>query len=175
MNNTLSVEEAAILKDTAIITLMEDYAKYLFKKGKVTDVETAKVMGAKVISAAMDNGHATSNTMNHFVEWLTKKFVNHDACKYSSTKFLDHVFGEEIFEVLTITSDDQPTAEFRAAIEQLRAARRVYKDLLANVCNVYGVVTEQYTRTFLDTYKNLFDAEFYAMMSQTLSAPATLG
>ena len=148
------------IQESAIVALLEDYGRYLLKHNIVTTMEECRSKIGQIISAAMDTGDATQNTLTHLERWLSKRTVNTDltCCCKRIEKYLDHALVEEMGEVLEELnlSGDPSAAEFVEAY-------KVYQDLKQKtnvLISKYGNLVKGQAAAFVGRYKQLFDPGF---------------
>lgn len=143
------------LRDAAIIALLEDYGKFLMKKGIVEGADAAKAKVGEVCSPAIDRGIITQAVIDHVFSNIEKHAVKFSADKNDKCckKFLKHALIEEMAEVMDVNSIDP---DFQKAIELHNQLKAACDELAAK----YGDVVKGHACSFYNEFKNLFDPSF---------------
>ena len=163
---TLSAAIAQAIQESTIVALLEDYGRYLLKHGGVTTMDECKEKIGVVLTAAIDQGIATQNTLQHLERWLSKRTVNTEltCCCKRIEKFFAHALVEEMGEVL---EELQLTADPSAA--EFMEAYKVYQDLHQRtnmLITKYGDQVKAQAAAFVSSYKQLFDPGFVQKIEQ---------
>ena len=160
-----------ILRESAIVALLEDYGRFLLKHGKVSSIEECRNKIGVVISAAMDRGDVDANVLSHLERWLSKRTVNTNftCCAKRTEKYLSHALVEEMGEVMAEKEvlNDPSLAEFKAAYELYTQ----YKAAVNGLISKYGQEVKAEAGRFVTDFKNLFDPEFVSKIEEA----STLG
>ena len=163
---TPSAPIAQAIQESTIVALLEDYGRYLLKHGGVTTIDECKSKIGTILTAAMDQGLATQNTLQHIERWLSKRTVNTEltCCCKRVEKYLSHALIEEMGEVL---EELQLTADPSAS--EFMEAYKVYQDLQQRtnmLITKYGEQVKAQAASFVQSYKNLFDPGFVQKIEQ---------
>ena len=163
---TLSGPVAQAVQESTIVALLEDYGRYLLKHGGVTTMEECKEKIGVVLTAAMNQGVATQNTLQHIERWFSKRTVNTEltCCCKRVEKFFAHALVEEMGEVL---EELQLTADPSAS--EFMETYKAYQDLkqkLNLLITKHGELVKAQAATFVNSYKNLFDPGFVQKIEQ---------
>lgn len=159
--------QTAVIRESAIVALLEDYGRFLLKHQRVSSMEECRDKIGQIISLAMDRGDATQNTLAHIERWLSKRTVSTDftCCCKRIEKYLSHALVEEMGEVmgeLGVASDDPNYAEFKQAYDLYLQCKQVTEALIAK----YGQQFKAIAAQFIADYKQAFDPEFVAKVEQ---------
>ena len=158
--------QGAVLRESAIVALLEDYGRFLLKHQRVSSMEECRAKIGEIISLAMDRGVATQNPLAHIERWLTKRTVNTDftCCCKRIEKYLAHALVEEMGEVMQENNvlDDPSYAEFKQAYDLYLQCKQATETLLAK----YGQQVKAIAAQFISDYKQAFDPEFVAKVEQ---------
>lgn len=159
--------QTAVMRESAIVALLEDYGRFLIKHKRVSSMEECRDKIGQIISLAMDRGDATQNTLAHIERWLSKRTVNTDftCCCKRIEKYLSHALVEEMGEVMqehNIAPDDPSYAEFKQAYDLYLQCKQATEALVAK----YGQQVKSIAAQFIMEYKQAFDPEFVAKVEQ---------
>lgn len=156
----------AVVKEAAVIAMLEDYARYLMKHQKVTSTAECKEKLGQIITLAMDRGEASQDTLAHLDRWLAKQTVHTEltCLSHHVEKFLAHALTEELCEILddAKVEDETAYAEFR----QVNELRKQYEAAATSLIGKYGEQLKSMAYQFLTNYKSAFDPEFVAKIDQ---------
>lgn len=152
---TINVALSAKLRDAAIISLLEDYGKFLLKKGIVDSAEAAKTKVGEICSPAIDRGIITQAIIDHVFGNIDKHAVKFSAEKSEKCckKFMKHALVEEMGEIMDGSVSDP---EFQEAIELYNQLKAATDALIVK----YGDVVKQHACAFYNEFKNMFDPSF---------------
>lgn len=164
---TNTAAQAAVIRESAIVALLEDYGRFLLKHQRVSSMEECRDKIGQIISLAMDRGDATQNTLAHIERWLSKRTVSTDftCCCKRIERYLSHALVEEMGEVmgeLGVASDDPNYAEFKQAYDLYLQCKQATEALVAK----YGQQVKAIAAQFIADYKQAFDPEFVAKVEQ---------
>lgn len=156
-----------VIRESAIVALLEDYGRFLLKHQRVTSMEECRDQIGKVITLAMDRGDATQNTLTHIERWLSKRTISteYTGCCKRIEKYLAHALVEEMGEVmgeLGVAPDDPNYAEFKQAYDLYLQCKQATEALIAK----YGQQVKSIAAQFVTEYKQAFDPEFVAKVEQ---------
>lgn len=159
--------QTAVIRESAIVALLEDYGRFLLKHQRVSSMEECRDKIGQIISLAMDRGDATQNTLAHIERWLSKRTVSTDftCCCKRIEKYLAHALVEEMGEVMQehgVASDDPSYAEFKQAYDLYLQYKQATEALVAK----YGQQVKAIAAQFITEYKQAFDQEFVAKVEQ---------
>ena len=151
----ISVELNIKLRDAAIIALLEDYGKFLMKKGLVADVEAVKAKLGEICSPAIDRGIITQAIIDHVFGNIEKNMPKYTADKADKCckKFLKHALVEEMAEVADMNTLDP---DFQKAIDLYNQCKAATEVLIEK----YGNNIKAHACAFYNEFKNLFDPAF---------------
>ena len=143
------------LRDAAIITLLEEYGKFLMKKGIATDVEGVKTRVGEVCSPAIERGIITQAVIDHVFGNIEKHGGNLESIKAEKccVKFLKHALIEEMAEV---AGDVQEDPLFNEAMDLRNKLCEISDQLITK----YGDIVKSHACAFFNEFKNLFDPAF---------------
>ena len=152
---TIPAQFDEVLKETAIVSVLKAYIKFLCVKGyKAEDIANEV---NKAASCALDKGDLTQNTLglvNHMIEECAKSDIEDKLTE----KFVEHALGctaGKLVESMGYAS--APEFECFAKVAELKKA---YKDAVAQVVASYGEAIKNHAKTFFAQNANLFNAEF---------------
>lgn len=155
-----------VIRESAIVALLEDYGRFLLKHQRVTSMEECRDQIGKVITLAMDRGDATQNTLTHIERWLSKRTISteYTGCCKRIEKYLAHALVEEMGEVMQElnVAEDPNYAEFKQAYAAYLQCKQLTDALVAK----YGQQVKTIAAQFVQDYKNAFDPEFVAKVEQ---------
>lgn len=166
MTEQMSANMAGVIRESAIIALLEDYGRFLLKHQKVDTIEACRAEIGKVLSLAMDRGDATQNTLTHIDRWLSKRTVNTNltCCCKRIEKYLAHALVEEMGEVMQEQNvmEDPAFAEFKQAYDLYMQCKQATDTLVAK----YGDQVKSIAAQFVQDYKQAFVPEFVAKIEE---------
>lgn len=156
--NEISLELASYIKEATIVTLFEDYAKWLAKSGKVNSVATIKETLASAVSLALDRGDITQAMIEHIYQYIDDKVAKYmtEILNCHKRKFVHHVLREELPEVYPATSGIAADQDIIALTLKQKALDAEY----AGICEKYSSMVLTYAGEFISAYSNMIDAEY---------------
>ena len=154
-----------VLKEAAIVALLEDYCKFLLKHKHVETMEDCRETVGAVLSAAMDSGEVSQNMLSHLERWLSKQTVHTDltCCVHHIKKYMCHALGEEMEEVIQELGATGPEFE---VFKKANDARRAYEEAMGQLIAEYGNQVKEISFNFVANYSKLFNAEFVAKIEK---------
>ena len=156
----VSVGLGTAIDSASICGLMKQYAKFLMKKGIVTDKEAVKQKIGTVLSPALDRGIITQAVITNVFN-----AIDTDICGgqvQCEARCKEKFIAKTLCEFLpTFSAEDMPEQIKRAA-----ALKQELKALCSQISNVYGANVCASVQKFIGEFGNLMEPEFVQKCTQ---------
>lgn len=151
---TITVKLDAVLKETAIVSVLKAYAKYLCIQNCHPEEIVERVN--KIASYALDRGDISQNTLV-----VIQKCV--EQCSFNKEEKLEAKFIEKAITCVAgdiIDSMGVNGVEDFALIKKVIDAKAAYKAVLAEVAEVYAEPIKNHAKLFYSNTRSLYDEAF---------------
>lgn len=158
VTNNMSLEKNKLLQQTAILTLLEDYCRFLLKEKIVDNKEAALAKVGTVASVALDRGDLTQADIDHVAEYINTTQMSYEAKRRRKCerKFLEHALTEEMCELTNAFTTGIGLEDLKATHD----AYIVYKEKLDTIINAYSSIIKSNASNFIIEYGKLFDEQY---------------
>lgn len=159
--STTSMALNSKLKQATILSIFEEYSRYLLKQHTTDSKEEVKEKVGKIVSIVMERGDCTSADLNHVVNYIEKHNIHTKFSSFNNKrkKFEQHVLIEEMSELMEAGNagfTEAETKQFNLAIEAQKNADVLFYSLLKE----YGDRVDTNITSFFSVYGKLFDETF---------------
>lgn len=146
------------IKEATIIALFEEYGVFLIKEKNLAVSEALSDI-EKIISVVYERGDISISALKHVKEYLNNYRVDTDLRlkERDKAKFFEHVFVEEISELLATSSTEVSGCEEFTELVTLQKKLNIVKTKIVSKYKQYAI---KHCNDFMTSYGKLFDQTF---------------